>query len=140
MKFHAGLRTKQYKSISDLRNEFAEDPKTLANITKQKNVFDDFVTQFITNSYEKLPSKPVRKSLEEYCYKNPLKEGERPLSDERLRQLGLYDILAAVLEVVVIAEDPKLGTIILHGEPNCGKSSIMAILNEIFICDYMKAS
>lgn len=57
------------------------------------------------------------------------------MTTEFLKQKGMYDILAAILEVVVVVEFPKRGTIILHGAPNSGKSSILRIVEEIFICD-----
>ena len=66
-----------------------------------------------------------------------MSETDTVLTDEFLRSVGLFQILEAIYIVVVEAKDAKLGTIILHGSPNSGKSSIMKIMAEIFICDYM---
>lgn len=50
----------------------------------------------------------------------------------------MLEILEAILEVIVKADDKKKGTIILHGAPNSGKSSIIKIIDEIFICDTLQ--
>lgn len=55
-----------------------------------------------------------------------------------LENYGLLPILDAVAKVVVIKEYPKIGTVVLHGVPNTGKSTIMSMLQEIFICDMMQ--
>lgn len=109
----------------------------LATISKEEKILKDFVAQFVLTSYKKLPEKEVVLTLKEYTQKHLLSSEEEPLSDEYLKSVGMYDILHAVFEVLVIAKESKLGTIILHGVPNSGKSSIMRIINEIFICDYI---
>lgn len=50
----------------------------------------------------------------------------------------MLEILEAILEVIVDAKDQKKGTIILHGAPNSGKSSIIRVMDEIFICDTLQ--
>lgn len=47
----------------------------------------------------------------------------------------MHDIMNALLEVVVIAKVTKVGTLIMHGPSNTGKSTLMSMINEIFICD-----
>lgn len=46
----------------------------------------------------------------------------------------MYDILKAILDVVVIAKVKKIGTVILHGVSNSGKSSIMRLIEDVFTC------
>lgn len=40
--------------------------------------------------------------------------------------------------LIVIKEYSRVGTVVLHGVPNTGKSTIMGMLKEIFICDMMQ--
>lgn len=42
-KFHKGLRLKEYKSITDLRDEYQDDYKALAIISKNEKTLEDFV-------------------------------------------------------------------------------------------------
>jgi hypothetical protein len=63
----------------------------------------------------------------------PLKKKEKPLTKELLIETGLYDYVNSIFEGLIIKKYLKQGTLLVHGKPNTGKSTIMGYIAKIFI-------
>lgn len=87
----------------DFRDEHKNSYKTLATISKNEKVLEDFVTQFVRLNYCRLPVKSCVDSLKKYVQANPLDENDILLDDAHLWKIGLYEVLDAIYKVVVAA-------------------------------------
>jgi hypothetical protein len=133
VKFHAGLRSGAYLSIEDFEEEYRDQPKVIERISAKDKCLDVFVRLFVKDLYSKLKWKEPIDTLREYCQSNPLAETETVLSDSFLKERELYKAVDAVARIVLRMGPKKIGTVIMYGKPNTGKSMILGMLEKIFI-------
>lgn len=70
--------------------------------------------------------------------RNPLVEGELPLNALTIEQYGYSALLKGLFDVVVARRFDKQRAVWVQGLANTGKSIILRMLDEIFICDTLE--
>jgi ribosome biogenesis GTPase A len=89
----------------------------------------------VKDLYSKLKWKEPIDTLREYCQSNPLAETEVILDDYFLKERELYQAVDAIARIVLRMGPKKVGTVIMYGMPNTGKSRLLKMIEKIFVCD-----
>jgi hypothetical protein len=87
--------------------------------------------------FEKLYSRYLRKKLKNsvfiepfvtlrnFIQQNPLGRNEPPLSDIDLHDMGLFEAINNIYRVVFVKDVVKIGTVVLYGIANTGKTTLL---------------
>lgn len=84
------------------------------------------------------PLVPIMDSLADFVRKNPLRPGELPLNCLQIEQSGYAHVIRAISSVVLERKHEKRRAVWIHGLANTGKSTILNMLQRIFICDTLE--
>jgi hypothetical protein len=81
------------------------------------------INQFIGSTEDSLPSKATLATLNEYVARHPVSV-EDQLTEHSLRKAGLLQVMWSIGRVILQVGNLKRGTVIMHGPPNTGKSTL----------------
>jgi hypothetical protein len=126
-------------TAAEFMNSYHAKGKALEYLAISLNLgaFTTIRNHFLTYTCPARKEKAMRETLQEFCEKNPLPPSV-PSASAVTTRCGFRKLVEAIAKFYVLHLSEKRRTIWFHGAPNCGKSTIIKFLRQIFLAQTMK--